>query len=170
MSIETNGTDASTLTARIEPRPKSGSDPTGRPFVVTPKDYPRSLNVVGERVTVLASGEATKGYEVFLQDGPQGSGPPPHSHPWDESFYVVRGEIEFGLENDHLAGGPGTLVHVPAGTTHWFRFGKGGGQMVSMTSRLGASRMFADIDHEISPQAPDLEKLVGVAARYGVAV
>jgi hypothetical protein len=32
------------------------------------------------------------------------------------------------------------LVHLPAGTTHSFRFGKGGGEMVSMTSRLGASQ------------------------------
>ena len=143
---------------------------TAQPFVLTPHNYPRPLNVAGERVTVLASGEATKGYEVFLQDGPQGSGPPPHSHPWDESFYVVQGEIEFGLDKEHLVAGPGTLVHVPAGTTHWFRFGNGGGQMISMTDRLGASRMFADIDREIAPDGPDLERLVGIAARHGVAI
>src|SRR6516165_8768857 len=143
---------------------------TAQLFVLTPHNYPRPLNVAGERVTVLASGDATKGYEVFLQDGPQGSGPPPHSHPWDESFYVVQGEIEFGLDKEPLVAGPGTLVHVPAGTTHWFRFGKGGGQMVSMTDRLGASRMFADIDREIAPDGPALEKLVRIAARHGVAI
>jgi hypothetical protein len=38
---------------------------TAQPFVLTPHNYPRPLNVAGERVTVLASGEATKGYEVF---------------------------------------------------------------------------------------------------------
>ena len=68
-----------------------------KPFVVTPKDYASTLNIVGEPVTVLASGEATEGYEVFLQRGPQGSGPPPHSHPWDESFFVVKGQIDFGI-------------------------------------------------------------------------
>ena len=41
-------------------------------FVVTPKDYQRPLNVVGEHITVLASGDATGGYEIFLQDGPEG--------------------------------------------------------------------------------------------------
>lgn len=141
-----------------------------KPFVVAPKNYPQALNVVGERITVLACGAATEGYEIFLQEGPEASGPPPHSHPWDESFYVTRGEIEFGIGQEKLVAVAGTLVHLPAGTTHWFRFGKGGGQMVSMTARLAASKMFADMDREISPVNPDLEKLVGVGARHGLTV
>ncbi len=140
-----------------------------RPFVVAPEDYPRPLNVVGEQITVLASGAATAGYEIFLQQGPEGSGPPPHSHPWDESFYVTTGEIEFGIENESRVASPGTLVHLPAGTTHWFRFGKGG-QMISMTDRLGASRMFSDMDREASPGRPDPEKLAAIAARHGAAI
>jgi hypothetical protein len=59
------------------------------PFIVAPEDYADSLDIVGEHVTVLASGERTQGYEIFLQRGPEGSGPPPHSHPWDESFFVM---------------------------------------------------------------------------------
>lgn len=122
-----------------------------QPFVVTPKNYPHPLNVVGEHITVLASGEATEGYEIFPQEGPEGSGPPSHTHPWDESFYIAKGEIEFGIEKEKVIAAPATLVYLPAGTTHWLRFGKSGGQMVSMTARLGTSRMFAHIDREISP-------------------
>ena len=141
-----------------------------KPFVVTPKDYADTLNIVGEHVTVLASGEATGGYEVFLQRGPEGSGPPPHSHPWDESFYIVRGEIDFGIDAESTTAQPGTLVHLPAGTVHWFRFGKGGGEMVSMTSRLGASKMFGDMAREVAPVNPDLGKLAEVGARHGLKV
>ena len=127
-----------------------------RPFVVVPKNYPRPLDVTGVHVTVLASGEMTGGYEIFLQEGPEGTGPPPHSHPWDESFYVTRGEIEFGMHDDARILTSGTLVHLPAGTIHWFRFGNGGGQMVSVTDRLGASNVFADIDREGSADTPAL--------------
>lgn len=140
------------------------------PFVVTPNSYPHPLNVVGEHITVLASGEATGSYEIFLQQGPEGSGPPPHSHPWDESFYITKGEMEFGVGNKTMTAPTGTLVHLPAGTIHWFRFGKGGGEMISMTSRLGASRMFEDIDREILPDRPDLEKLLGIGARHSLTV
>jgi quercetin dioxygenase-like cupin family protein len=140
------------------------------PFVVKPKDSPRPLKVVGENITVLASGAQTGSYEIFLQAGPENSGPPPHNHPWDESFYVIRGEIAFGVGDAETVASPGTLVHLPAGTTHWFRFGKGGGEMVSMTSREGASRMFTDLDREIAPDNPDLGKLVEIGRRHGLAV
>lgn len=141
-----------------------------KPFVVMPKDYAPALNIVGEHLTILASGSRTGGYEVFLQQGPEGSGPPPHSHPWDESFYVVKGEIDFGIGGEKLTATPGTLVHLPAGTTHWFRFAKGGGEMISMTSRGGASHMFTAFAREVDPVNPDLAKLAEVGGRYGLKV
>jgi len=140
------------------------------PFVVKPGEAPSPLKLVGEQITVLASGAQTGSYEIFLQVGPENSGPPPHNHPWDESFYVVKGEIAFGIDDSETTALPGTLVHLPAGTTHWFRFGKGGGEMISMTSREGASRMFTDMDREISPENPDLAKLVAIGERHGLTV
>ena len=140
------------------------------PIVVTPADTPRPLNIVGEQITVLAPGERTGSYEIFHQAGPEGSGPPPHNHPWDEAFYVLEGEIAFGFDDREMVAKPGTLVHLPAGVTHWFRFGKGGGVMVSMTSREGASHMFADFDREVSPTNPDLAALAAVGQRYGLAI
>src|SRR5215831_19324285 len=94
-----------------------------KPFVVNPSQ-PQPLNVVGEHITVLAGGDVTGSYELFLQRGHQGSGPPPHSHPWDESFYVTRGRVQIGLGDEVHTGQTGTLVHIPAGTVHWFRFGQ----------------------------------------------
>ena len=140
-----------------------------KPFAVHPENRPRSLNVVGEQITVLASKAATNGYEIFLQDGPEGSGPPPHSHVWDESFYVIRGEVEFGMGEKSMVAGPGTLVHLPAGTVHWFRFAKGGGQMISLAGQGSeASSLFTDIDAAIPPGPPDMDKLHDVAGRNQV--
>jgi quercetin dioxygenase-like cupin family protein len=141
-----------------------------KPFVVEPKDYAPALDIVGEHVTVLASGEKTGSYEIFFQRGPEGSGPPPHSHPWDESFFVTQGRIDFGIGAESMTALPGTLVHLPAGTVHWFRFGTGGGEMVSMTSRLGASRMFADMARELAPENPDLATLAEIGGRHGLQV
>ncbi len=140
------------------------------PFLVSPHLAPQPFKVVGEEITVLASGAQTRSYEIFRQAGPEGSGPPPHSHPWDESFYVLEGDITFGIDSEEATARPGTLVHLPAGTTHWFRFGPGGGVMISMTSREGASLMFADFDRELSPDSPDLSKLVELGQPYGLKV
>src|SRR4051794_39460067 len=105
---------------------------TAQPFVVSPRDRAQSLRVVGEHNTVLASAAQTGCYEIFSQAGPQGSGPPPHNHPWDEAFYVTRGEVAFGVGDRESLAVAGTLVQVPGGTTHWFRYGPGGGEMLSV--------------------------------------
>ena len=125
------------------------------------------LTVLGEHIAVLASGDETGSYEVFHQVGAEGSGPPPHSHPWDEAFYITKGEIAFGVGDQKAVGGTGTFVHVPARMTHWFRFGVGGGEMVSLTSRAGAASLFTEIAREISPSKPDFAKLVEIANRHG---
>lgn len=112
---------------------------------------------------MLASKQATGGYEVFLQEGDEGTGPPPHEHAWDESFYVIEGEIEFGIGDDQMTARPGTLVHMPAGTVHWFRFGAGGGRMLSMTGEgSDAAAFFKACDSEIPDGSPDVEKLTAV--------
>ena len=142
-----------------------------QPFAVTPNTYPRALNVAGEKVTVLASNTSTQGYEIFLQQGDEGTGPPPHSHDWDESFYIVKGTMEISYGGETITGTPGTLVHLPAGTIHSFRFGAGGGEMISVTGQNGhASRLFTTIDQEVPVGPPDIPKLVAVAEKCGVTV
>ena len=137
-------------------------------FVVTLATRPAPLNVVGEQITVLAPGSRTGGYEIFRQAGPEGSGPRPHYHPWDESFYVVSGNIAFGVGDKDMIAEPGTLVHLPAGTMHWFRYGQGGGEMISMTSREAASHFFTDVHRAISPEAPDFQRFVEIAKKHQV--
>jgi quercetin dioxygenase-like cupin family protein len=139
------------------------------PIVMHENQRPAALKVVGEEITVLAPGSTTGSYEIFRQAGPEGSGPPPHNHGWDEAFYVTAGEIVFGLEGqDDVVARAGTFVHVPGGTTHFFRFGAGGGEMISMVSRAGASEFFTEVAREVSPVDPDLGALIGIAQTHGL--
>jgi quercetin dioxygenase-like cupin family protein len=153
----------------ISDPPTKETTMTASPFFVRTTDYAQPLNVVGEHITVLASGRKTGSYEIFIQEGPEGSGPIPHTHPWDESFFVIRGEVDFSFgEGGPRAASVGTLVHVPAGAKHWFRWRQGGGAMLSITSRTGASEMFSDIHAEIAPDQPNVERLMAIAARHGL--
>ena len=45
-------------------------------FVITPKNYPRPLEVLGEHAAVLASGAGEVGSELFLKKGSRGSTSP----------------------------------------------------------------------------------------------
>jgi quercetin dioxygenase-like cupin family protein len=142
-----------------------------QPFIVTPKDYNPALNVLGTKVTVLASNAATQAYEITLQQGDEGTGPPLHSHNWDESFYVLRGKVEFSYAGKTVTCITGTLVHVPAGTVHGFRYGAGGGEMLELTGQGGfATQMFTAVDKEIAPGPPDAPKVLEVLKQNGVTV
>jgi quercetin dioxygenase-like cupin family protein len=142
-----------------------------QPFVLRPDKREPALNVVGTEVTVLASNEATQSYGITLQQGEEGTGPPPHSHDWDEAFYVLKGEIHFLCDGKDYVCAVGTLVHVPRGTVHGFRYGKGGGQMIEITGAGAlAAQMFMAIDKEIPPGPPDVPKLLDVLKRNGVTV
>ena len=141
------------------------------PFVVTPENYARALDVAGIKVTILASNAATNGYEITLQEGDEGTGPPLHSHGWDEAFFVMAGEVEFSAAGKTMTCTPGTLVHLPADTVHGFRFGPGGGRMLEVTGAgSGASKMFTNVDREIEPGPPDIPKLIALLKDNGVTV
>ena len=140
-----------------------------QPFVVAPDDYDRALNVVGTEVTVLASNAATGSYGVTFQKGDEGTGPPPHSHDWDEAFFVTKGSVEFSYGDKTMVAEPGTLVHLPAGTVHGFQYGPGGGEMLEITGPGSlASKMFTAVDKEIPPGPPDIPKIVEVLKMNGV--
>ena len=140
-------------------------------FVVPPKPESDALEVLGLSVTVLATNVQTQGYEITLQRGGEGSGPPPHYHPWDESFYVLEGSVDFTVAGKTVHCEPGTLVHIPAGTVHSFHFGADGGAMFEITGAGGsATRMFVDIANRIPPGPPDLRLVTAALSENGVSL
>lgn len=109
--------------------------------------------------------------QITVQSGNEGTGPPPHSHDWDESFYVTNGQIEFMCGGENAICTAGSLVHVPAGTVHAFRYGQGGGEMLEITGRRSnAVQMFTALDREIPPGPPDVTKVIQVPGEHGVKV
>jgi quercetin dioxygenase-like cupin family protein len=98
-----------------------------------------TLNMLGEQFTVLASGEETGSYEVFVQVVSSGAGPPLPSHDWDEAFHVLQGELVFRPGEKETHAPAGTFVHFPAGTPHAFASQSGRATILSFTSRPGAA-------------------------------
>ena len=140
-------------------------------IVKHPHDRDSALDVLGTSITILASKETTKNMEVTHQSGEVGMGPPPHSHAWDESFYVLAGSVSFTCDgNSHLCE-KGTLVYVPAGTVHSFQYGEGGGEMLEFTGQgSNAAQMFTNVSQEVPPGPPDFEHVTNVLNRNGVTV
>jgi len=144
---------------------------SSKSFILKPSDRQPALSVIGTRITVLTSESDTEDQQITVQSGDEGTGPPPHSHEWDEVFYVTKGQIEFTCGGETSMCPEGTLVHVSAGTVHAFRYGPGGGEMLEITGRRSnAVRMFTALDQEIPPGPPDVGKVVEVLGEHGVTV
>ena len=88
---------------------------TSEPFISTSKDSP-AYWLVDVLWVVHATGEQTQGsYSMIEQWMPQGSGPPPHVHPYeDESFWVIEGEMTVEVGGKTLVLGPGHWATSPA--------------------------------------------------------
>ena len=74
------------------------------------------------RINVLVRSEETGG-EISVMDNvvsPDFGGPPLHHHPFDETFYVLEGELTFQLGEKVFTRRAGELAFAPRDVPHTF--------------------------------------------------
>jgi mannose-6-phosphate isomerase-like protein (cupin superfamily) len=73
-------------------------------------------------ITVLLRSEETAGALALVENrAPAGfPGPPLHRHEFDETFYVLEGELTFQVVDELVTAGPGEAVFAPRGVPHTF--------------------------------------------------
>ena len=80
--------------------------------------------VFGHLFTFLATtSETNHQYCIYEDQVPPQAGPPPHTHPDEELFYVVSGEFEFVLHDPGkpFSVAPGQLIKIPSNAIHTFK-------------------------------------------------
>ena len=122
------------------------------------------MSVLGETVKILGQGDLSKPFEVHIQEGEEGGGPPPHFHPWDEAFYVLEGEVEIATNEATHRLGPGGYVHIPAGTVHADTNKSSPTKLLAVVSDSRGGALFEALDKhaEQLPKNPQLiNKIAG---------
>ncbi len=149
------------------------TDSTVRPVLFRPEAAP-VLRVVGDQVTPAIDAElGARNFEVFDVTGPESSGPPPHSHPWDEGYYVLDGRLAVvdwtaGLEQpSEQVLETGGSAFIPAGTTHSFQVRSERCRFMIVTT-VGAHDFFSDTEQTLQGNTEDLDTLISVARRNGL--
>jgi quercetin dioxygenase-like cupin family protein len=127
---------------------------------------PAPVSVVGETITILAGGDLSKPFEMHIQEGVQGGGPPPHYHPWDEAFYVVDGQVEVTVEGKATTISSGGYVHIPAGSIHAYKNISPTAKMIGVVSDPRGGQFFAAVDQLKVPQ--DLPRILQIGEAYGL--
>ena len=82
-----------------------------------------AFTFVTDRVIAKVGARDTGGqYSVMTWVAAPKTGSPPHVHAhYEETFYLLDGELEFVLGNERVTVGRGDFVRVPAGTRHALR-------------------------------------------------
>jgi mannose-6-phosphate isomerase-like protein (cupin superfamily) len=108
---------------------------------------------------VLLHAEATGGTLSVIENVvPAGwPGPPLHRHDFDETFYVLDGQLTFQLGDEYLTAGGGGTVFAPGGAAHTLaNFGAEPARYLLVCTPGGFERYFARIEAEqAGTEAPD---------------
>ncbi len=136
-------------------------------------DHHETLDVMQDQVVVLVPGSSTKDrFELFEVSGPEGSGPPPHAHPWQEVYFIEDGRLL--VEMDGVAPrevGAGDTVIIPDGAVHRFEVRTTTARFLIATSGGRASKFFTDMSRTVGSVAPgpdSLPAIIEVAKRNGL--
>jgi quercetin dioxygenase-like cupin family protein len=98
-------------------------DPMRRLAVAQPDDLrAKHVSVVGDTYTILISGADTQGHYCLIDMlVPDGGGPPPHRHDFEEAFTILDGELEFTFRGEVRTVKAPSTVNIPANAPHQFK-------------------------------------------------
>lgn len=149
------------------------------PIIIGPLDG-NSLSVVGDTYRILIDGKNTGGnFAAIDMLIPPGGGPGPHAHAhFEESFYVIDGEIEVTSEAGTYMAGKGAFVNIPkGGIIHSFKNNSNEtAHLLCTVVPAGLDSFFEEIGKPVRngeflpPPEMDqaaLKKLQEIAGRYG---
>lgn len=150
-----------------------------KPLTIDP-EAGNSISVAGNNYRILVTGKDTGGaFATIDMLIPPGGGPGPHAHAdFEESFYVVEGEVEFKSEFGTYVAAQGSFISIPkGGVVHGFK------NKTQQTAHLlctvvpaGLELFFEEVGQPVATgqflpppvlDAATLKRLQGIAEKHG---
>jgi len=140
-----------------------------QPIIVKSQDV-RPLHVLGTEVRFLCEGHSTNSawslMEVTL---PPDSGPTPHSHQWDEAYFVIEGDVQFTVGDQCFTATAGDFVYTPGSVVHGFRgASQRPARVLILDAPAHASAFFTRVDREVKELPRDLPKVFDIGENTGI--
>lgn len=135
-----------TATSSTGPVP---ADDVARKLTVASIDDPsaRHIALAGNAYTILVSGDQTDGrYCLIDMLIPDGGGPPPHRHDFEEMFTLLEGELQFVFRGETTTVAAPATVNIPANAPHAFKNLSGkAAHMLCMCTPAGQEEFFLTV-------------------------
>lgn len=126
------------------------------------------FQMLSHTMTLKVSNRDTQGQWVMYEaTDTVNNGAPLHTHPWEETFYILDGELEVRLGNRTVLAQTGTSIYFPENIAHNFR-------IVSPTVRLlvilpgSADAFYREVGQKITALPPDPDTFQAICAKYNV--
>lgn len=165
-----------------QPAPIPPDDPT-RNLTLARPDEDQSLphiGIVGDTYTILLAGEDTAGRYILIDmHVPQGGGPAPHRHDFEEMFTVLEGEIEATFRGEKSTVRAEETINIPANAPHSFtNASEQPARLLCMCTPPGQEEFFMEVGVPVATrtttppeldeaeQAAFLEKAEELAPKY----
>jgi quercetin dioxygenase-like cupin family protein len=125
---------------------------------------------------IRVPGEAVEGRYALIEFlFPRHASPPLHSHPQDESFIVLEGEVTMVAGETRIELGPGGVAAVPMGVAHTFRVDSDTAHVLVLSTPAGLEQLVRDASvpaaEAVLPPAdtprPSPEELAEIFAAHG---
>ena len=124
--------------------------PTRKAILSEPGDQP--TYAVGKDVyTFVVTGTDTAGaFAMFDGTIPPGGGPPPHCHGYEETLFVIEGELTVFHGQSRTVVTKDAVLHVPGWVPHMLKnFTASPTRVICVTSPPGLEDQFAEIGQRV---------------------
>ena len=150
------------ITAMPSTGPIPPDDPARKLTVASVDDASvRHLAQAGGSYTILVSGDDTDGrYCLIDMLVPDGGGPPPHRHDFEEMFTLLEGELQFLFRGERTTIAAPATVNIPANAPHAFKNVSGKPvHMLCMCTPAGQDEYFLEVADPIESRNSPLPVL-----------
>lgn len=130
----------------------------------------KPLNVLGMPLTMLCEASETNGnWSLFEEEVPNGMGPPPHRHDWDEAYYILEGQVNFVIDGAPVTSSAGDFNYLPRGTVHGFKgASESPARVLIFASPAHGSEFFHEISERVRTLPDDLAKIPEIGREHGI--
>ena len=131
-----------------------------------------SLRVLADTIVCKQTDKALNAdWSLFEMTVPEQSGPPLHSHPWDEAYYLLSGELAFEVDGVPYRLQAGDYLNIAAGTPHTLvGMSQTPTRVLVWASPGGMESFFRELHTEIKAMPEDLPKVLDIAAKHCLSV
>jgi quercetin dioxygenase-like cupin family protein len=140
------------------------ADDLDRRLTIAQPDDPagQHISLAGNVYTILIHGEQSDGrYCLIDMLVPDGGGPPPHRHDFEEMFTLLDGEIQLTFRGETLTLSAPATVNIPANAPHSFKNVSGRSvHMLCMCTPAGQDAYFLSVADPLASRTsspPDLD-------------